>query len=84
VNRNDVVGDDPSFSGNEHPHRDAFRFVVVGPMQQVHDSNSRAKAESRASSFSGRAPRHEGAHDGIDFAETLVQTPLSSNGIGGD
>ena len=43
ANRNDVVGDEPSFPGDDQPHRNAFRFVVVASMQQVHDSNSRAK-----------------------------------------
>jgi hypothetical protein len=43
TNRNDVVGNDPTFTGDDHPHRNAFRFVMVGTMQQVHDANSRAK-----------------------------------------
>jgi hypothetical protein len=43
ANRDDVIGDKPRFTGNDQPHRNAFRFVVVAAMQQVHDSNSRAK-----------------------------------------
>ena len=41
--RNDVVSDEPAFTGDYEPHGNAFRFVVVGAMQQVYDSNSRAK-----------------------------------------
>jgi hypothetical protein len=41
--RNDVVGDEPAFTGDHEPHGNAFRFVVAGAMQQVYDSNSRAK-----------------------------------------
>jgi hypothetical protein len=44
ANRNDVVGDARTFTGNDEPHRNVFRFVVMAAMQQVHDSNSRAKA----------------------------------------
>ena len=32
------------FSGDNHPHCDALRFVVVGAMQQVANAHSRAKA----------------------------------------
>ena len=33
ANRNDVVGDEPSFTGNDQPHSNVFRFVVVASMQ---------------------------------------------------
>jgi enolase len=39
-NDNDVVGDEPSFTGNDQEHRNAFRSILVASMQQVHDSNN--------------------------------------------
>src|ERR1019366_265722 len=45
ANRNDVVGDEPTFTGDDHPHRNAFRLVAVAAKQEVHNSNSRAKTQ---------------------------------------
>src|ERR1035441_9638038 len=45
ANRNDVVGDDRTLAGDDHSQRNAFRFVVVAAMQEVHNSNSRAKTQ---------------------------------------
>jgi len=71
------------FAGDNQPHRNAFRLVMMAVMQQVHDSNSRAKTYSGPGSLSGHTTRHERPHDGIDFAETLVQATLRSDGVGG-
>ena len=40
---NDVIDDEAGFAGDDHAHRDAFRGVVVGAMQEINDSNTSAK-----------------------------------------
>ncbi len=45
ANRKDIVGDEPTFTGDHHSHRDALCFVVVASMQQVYNANSRAKTQ---------------------------------------
>src|ERR1019366_7375003 len=84
ANCRDVAGNEPAFSGDQQAHRNAFRFVVVGAMQQVGGPHSHAKTQSRPGSLPGGSTGHEGTHDGVDFAEALVQAALGGDGVGGD
>src|ERR1019366_5173957 len=84
ANCHDVAGNEPAFSGDQQAHRKALRFVVVGAMQQVGGPHSRAKTYSGPGSLPGGSAGHEGTHDGVDFAEALVQSALGGDGVGGD
>src|ERR1019366_190179 len=84
ANCHDVAGNEPAFSGDQQAHRKALRFVVVGAMQQVGGPHSRAKTYSGPGSLPGGSAGHEGTHDGVDFAEALVQAALGGDGVGGD
>src|ERR1035437_1501280 len=84
ANCHDVAGNEPAFSGDQQAHRKALRFVVVGAMQQVGAPHFRAKTYSGPGSLRGGSAGHEGTHDGVDFAEALVQAALGGDGVGGD
>jgi len=80
----DVVGDESAFTGHHESHGNSLSFEMMGLVKQVRDSHGRAKTQRRAHRLPGGTPRCEGAHQGIGFAQTLVQAALRGDSIGGD
>src|SRR5579862_1572588 len=84
ANRNDVVGNHSTFPSHDGTHGDAFGFVVVGAMQQIHGAKSGAKAQSGPGGFPSGSTRNKGTHDRIRLTQAFTQSTLRSDCIGCD
>jgi hypothetical protein len=84
ANRDYVVGDDPAFSSDHETHHHPFNGVVVSLVQQIYGTQGCAETQRGAGSLPCGPVRHKGAHQWISFAQTLIQTALRGDGIGGD